>query len=153
MISYSENLLGAHDPKIVCMDQTGCKLLFPYSELQRFLPPKLLELYERVKQRKDIEMAGLENLEECPHCEFKIVIDNPDERLFRCQNADCEAVTCRKCKKPVSIATSLCSCNSFGIRTIYRKVVKVNPKLHLAESISPFVYQKCSRKRNSMLGM
>lgn len=106
MISYSENLLGAHDPRIICMDQSGCKLPFPYSELRRFLTPKLLDLYERVKQRKDIEMAGLENLEECPHCEFKIVIENQEERLFRCQNTECEAVTCRKCKKSVSVASA-----------------------------------------------
>ena len=101
MTSYSSNLLGSHNPNIICMDQSGCKLPFPYSELRRFLTPKLLDLYDRVKQAKDIAMAGLENLEECPYCEFKVVIDNPQERLFRCQNRDCEAVTCRECKKPV----------------------------------------------------
>jgi TRIAD3 protein (E3 ubiquitin-protein ligase RNF216) len=102
MTTYASNLLGSHNHNFVCMDQSGCKLLFTHSELRRFLPPKLLDLYERIKQTKEIQMAGLENLEECPHCEFKIVIDNPHERLFRCQNRHCEAVTCRKCKRPVS---------------------------------------------------
>ncbi|KAH9837572.1 uncharacterized protein C8Q71DRAFT_753273 [Rhodofomes roseus] len=100
MSSYAEGLLGAHDANIVCMDQTGCKLLFPASELRRFLTPKLLALYERVKQRKEIEAAGLEGLEECPHCDYKVVIENEQERLFRCQNEECMAVTCRQCKKP-----------------------------------------------------
>lgn len=100
MVSYASTLLGEHNPNIVCMDQSGCKLLFPESELRRFLSPKLLELYERVKQRKDIEAAGLENLEECPFCEYKCVIDNEMEKLFRCENAECGAVTCRTCKKP-----------------------------------------------------
>lgn len=103
MTSYCSTLLGEHNPNIVCMDQSGCKLLFPESELRRFLSPKLLELYERVKQRKDIEAAGLENLEECPFCEYKCVIDNDMEKLFRCENAECGAVTCRTCKKPVSV--------------------------------------------------
>ena len=103
MVSYASTLLGEHNPNIVCMDQSGCKLLFPESELRRFLSPKLLELYERVKQRKDIEAAGLENLEECPFCEYKCVIDNEMEKLFRCENAECGAVTCRTCKKPVSV--------------------------------------------------
>ena len=103
MISYASNLLGSHNPNIVCMDQSGCKLPFPESELQRFLTPKLLALYERVKQRKEIEAAGLENLEECPFCEYKVVIDNPQERLIRCENEECGAVTCRECKKLVSI--------------------------------------------------
>ena len=103
MVSYASNLLGVHNFKIVCMDQSGCKLLFPESELERFLTPKLLSLYERIKQAEEIEMAGLDGLEECPHCEFKAVIDDPSERLFRCQNAECEAVTCRECKRPVRL--------------------------------------------------
>ncbi|TBU39099.1 hypothetical protein BD309DRAFT_873009 [Dichomitus squalens] len=99
MLTYAETKLGEHDARIVCMDQSGCKLAFPESELRRFLTPKLLELYERVKQRKEIEAAGLEGLEECPFCEYKVVIENDEERLFRCENEGCGAVTCRKCKK------------------------------------------------------
>lgn len=100
MSSYASNLLGEHNPNIVCMDQSGCKLFFPQSELERFLTPKLLELYHRVRQRKDIEAAGLENLEECPFCDYKCVIENEMEKLFRCENVDCGAVSCRECKKP-----------------------------------------------------
>ncbi len=103
MMSYAETKLGEHDATIVCMDQSGCKLPFPDSELRRFLSPKLLELYERVKQRKEIEAAGLEGLEECPFCEYKVVIENDNERLFRCENDACGAVTCRQCKKLVSV--------------------------------------------------
>ncbi|KAF5391466.1 hypothetical protein D9757_002039 [Collybiopsis confluens] len=100
MSSYAENLLGSHNDKIICMDQSGCKLPFPVSELRRFLSDKLLDLYERVKQRKEIEMAGLDGLEECPFCDFKCVIENPDEKLLRCGNDEaCGAVTCRRCKK------------------------------------------------------
>ncbi|KAH9922385.1 uncharacterized protein B0H18DRAFT_1018159 [Fomitopsis serialis] len=95
-----QELLGSHDANIVCMDQSGCKLVFPESELRRFLTPKLLSLYERVTQRKEIEAAGLVGLEECPHCDYKVVIENDQEKLFRCQNEDCMAVTCRQCKKP-----------------------------------------------------
>jgi len=103
MAAYTSNLLGEHNFKIVCIDQSGCKLPFPESELKRFITPKLLSLYEKLKQAKEIEMAGLDGLEECPHCEFKGVIDDPSERLFRCQNEECGAVTCRKCKRPVRL--------------------------------------------------
>lgn len=106
MTSYASNLLGSHDPAIVCMDQSGCKQPFPDSELRRLLTPQLLALYERVKQRKEIEAAGLANLEECPFCEYKVVIENEDEKLFRCEGDDCGAVSCRGCKKPVSGSTS-----------------------------------------------
>jgi E3 ubiquitin-protein ligase RNF216 len=101
MVAYSSVLLGEQNLMIVCMDQSGCKLPFPESELKRFLTPELLSLYDKVRLRKDIEMAALDGLEECPHCDFKVVIDNPRERLFRCLNEDCGAVTCRVCKKPV----------------------------------------------------
>jgi len=87
------------------MDQSGCVLLFPDSELRRILSPKLLELYERVRQRRDIEAAGLDGLEECPFCEFQVVMDVDAEvdKLFRCLNEDCGKVSCRKCKKEVSL--------------------------------------------------
>src|SRR5262245_198308 len=79
MTNYSSGLLGSHDDNIVCMDQSGCKLPFAESELKRFLTPKLMALYERVKQRKDIEAAGLEGLEECPFCDYKVIIESIDE--------------------------------------------------------------------------
>ena len=101
MTSYASNLLGEHNPNIICMDQSGCKLPFPLSQLRRFLTPKLMELYDRVKQMKEIEAAGLENLESCPFCEYKVVIENPQEKLFRCESGDCGVVSCRGCKKVV----------------------------------------------------
>ncbi|KAJ6623544.1 hypothetical protein B0H10DRAFT_1786528 [Mycena sp. CBHHK59/15] len=101
MTSYAETLLGSHDHKIVCMDQSGCKLPFPDTELIRFLTPKLMALYERVKQTKEVEAAGLEGLEECPFCEYKCVIENEQEKLFTCRNEEggCAVVSCRQCKK------------------------------------------------------
>lgn len=100
--AYASTQLGAHDVNILCMDQSGCKHPFPESELRRLLSPKLMELYERVKQRKEIEAAGLDGLEECPFCEYKCVIENPNEKLFRCGNEEtCGAITCRSCKKVV----------------------------------------------------
>jgi E3 ubiquitin-protein ligase RNF216 len=105
---YCETLLGSHNPTILCMDQSGCKFHFPESELQRLLTPKLMSLYDRVKQQKEIEAAGIENLEECPFCEYKVVIDNPEEKLFRCENANCMSMTCRSCKKAVSRSEMCC---------------------------------------------
>lgn len=101
MTHYSETKLGEHDINIICMDQSGCKLAFYEDELKKFLPEKLLELYFRVKQRKEIEAAGVENLEECPFCDYKVIIENPHEKLFRCARDDCGVVSCRACKKPV----------------------------------------------------
>ncbi|KAI0083599.1 hypothetical protein BDY19DRAFT_1031916 [Irpex rosettiformis] len=100
MSSYCETKLGEHDINIICMDQSGCKLAFTEEELKKVLSGKLLELYYRVKQRKEIEAAGVENLAECPFCDYKVIIENPEERLFRCARDECGVVSCRACKKP-----------------------------------------------------
>ncbi|EIW78179.1 hypothetical protein CONPUDRAFT_107947 [Coniophora puteana RWD-64-598 SS2] len=97
--SYASNLLGEHNPALRCMDQSGCTALFSEDTLSCVLTPKLMELYHRVKQRKEIEAAGLEGLEECPFCEYKCVIENPEEKLFRCERRECGAVSCRGCQK------------------------------------------------------
>jgi TRIAD3 protein (E3 ubiquitin-protein ligase RNF216) len=51
-----------------------------------------MSLYERVKQTKEVEAAGIEGLEECPFCEYKCVIENEQEKLFACRNDECGAV-------------------------------------------------------------
>ncbi|THH12108.1 hypothetical protein EW146_g7819 [Bondarzewia mesenterica] len=101
VIAYASTKLGEHNPDLTCMDLSGCKLPFPDSELRRILPVKLLELFERVRQRRDVEAAGLEGLEECPFCDYKAVIDVDIEtdKIFRCQNEECGKFSCRKCKK------------------------------------------------------
>lgn len=61
-----------------------------------------MALYDRVVARKEVEAAEIDGLEECPFCEYKVVIENEAEKLFRCQAEACGAVSCRACKKPVS---------------------------------------------------
>ncbi|KAF9468244.1 hypothetical protein BDZ94DRAFT_1154032 [Collybia nuda] len=100
MNSYAGTLLGGHDPNIICIHQSGCKAAIPPSELRRFLSTKMMQLWERLKQRKEVEAAGLEGLEECPFCEWGCLIENEDEKLFRCGNNEtCGVVSCRGCKK------------------------------------------------------
>ena len=98
---YTATKLGDLDPYITCMDQSGCRLLFAESQLSRCLSSKLLHLYERVKQTKEIEAAGIEGLEECPFCEYKVIIENDEEKLLVCEREDCGAISCRTCKKLV----------------------------------------------------
>jgi TRIAD3 protein (E3 ubiquitin-protein ligase RNF216) len=85
------------------MDMSGCKHVFSDTELARVLTPKLLTLYHRMRQVKEVEAAGLSGLESCPFCEYKVVIENPDEKLFRCENEECGVASCRQCKKLVCI--------------------------------------------------
>jgi len=100
MKSYAANLLGMDDPKINCIDQSGCAAPIPESELRRFLPDGMMKLWERVKQRKEIEAAGLVGLEECPFCDYAVIIEDAEDKLLRCGNLGvCGVVSCRTCKK------------------------------------------------------
>ena len=53
---------------------------------------------QRLLQQKHIKESGLE-LDSCPFCDFSISIENPQEKLLRCQNEDCAVVSCRNCKR------------------------------------------------------
>jgi TRIAD3 protein (E3 ubiquitin-protein ligase RNF216) len=51
--------------------------------------------------------ANLDDLEDCPFCEFKAIYPPPEEdREFRCLNPDCEKVSCRLCKGETHIPKS-----------------------------------------------
>jgi len=58
-------------------------------------------LYYRLKQAKELEQAALDGLESCPSCHYAAVIENPEEKLFRCMNEECMQTTCRKCRRKV----------------------------------------------------
>jgi E3 ubiquitin-protein ligase RNF216 len=108
MTSYASAKLGEQNSDIHCMDVSGCKMAFPDFELRRVLPDSLFGLYEAIRQRRDIEFAGLEGLEGCPFCDYKVVIDVDFEtdKVLRCQNEVCEKVSCRRCKREVGICTN-----------------------------------------------
>jgi E3 ubiquitin-protein ligase RNF216 len=79
----AEEAIGNRKALIVCMDQSGCKSPFSFAEIKRFLPEKSFGLWERIKAEKEIEAAEIEGLEECPFCDFKVIIENEEEKLFR----------------------------------------------------------------------
>ncbi|GMK58158.1 hypothetical protein CspeluHIS016_0501900 [Cutaneotrichosporon spelunceum] len=97
--SLAENKLGEQLTNITCMDVSQCDAAFTDAVLADVCGEKTMSLYHRLRQMKDLEMAAIDGLESCPHCPFAMVIENPDEKLFRCFNADCKQVTCRKCKR------------------------------------------------------
>lgn len=111
---------------ISCMDTSGCPAPFTDSELSRLLSEKSLHLYHRLKQAKEVEEAAIDGLESCPACSYAAVIENPDEKLFRCEKKGCRQVSCRKCRKLVrDVLIVLRALNND--RNTYPKLVKVSP--------------------------
>ncbi|RXW25103.1 hypothetical protein EST38_g771 [Candolleomyces aberdarensis] len=83
--AYASSQLGSQNVSLTCMHTSGCTLHFPESELSRLLPNKLLGLYNRLKQQKELKEANIDGLEECPFCDWACVMDVPPEqdKLFR----------------------------------------------------------------------
>ncbi|KAF9506192.1 hypothetical protein BS47DRAFT_1399698 [Hydnum rufescens UP504] len=75
------------------------KSTFINPKLNVIFPPRLMGLWERIKQEKAISQAQIEGLESCPFCSYSVVIENEQERLFRCESEECGIVSCRACKK------------------------------------------------------
>ncbi len=76
------------------MDE-GCKKDFSLRALRTLLRPQVVDLILRRSQQAELRSAQLDNMEACPFCDFALIIENPDERLFRCQNPDCLKESCR----------------------------------------------------------
>jgi hypothetical protein len=142
MRAYGSSLLGTQNPDIKCLDLSGCNALIPESELRRFLPDEMMRLWERARQRKDIQSADLKGLEECPFCDYSVIIESAVEKLLRCGNKEvCGIVSCRACKKPVSTLRFLfCvvrNTTSSTCRIIYHCAVTVCFQLIYSISASP----------------
>jgi TRIAD3 protein (E3 ubiquitin-protein ligase RNF216) len=40
-------------------------------------------------------LAEIDGLECCPYCPYAVIVDNPDDKIFRCLNPECMKETCR----------------------------------------------------------
>jgi hypothetical protein len=89
-----------------------------------------MELYFRLRLAQELEDAAIEGLEMCPSCPWAVVIDNPDDKLFRCQNESCGKVSCRTCRK--SVGRSLLPdgiLDQADVRNTYLLAAKVRDKI------------------------
>jgi TRIAD3 protein (E3 ubiquitin-protein ligase RNF216) len=80
-----ETVFGKGQTDLHCLDGSGCKALFPHNQLEKSLGTVT---YNKIMDRlADIEVrqAGIEGLHQCPFCDYKAEINNPDDKVFKCQ--------------------------------------------------------------------
>lgn len=95
--AYVKSEVGDSRCKVLCT--AGCGAAFARAQLHLLDDKELLEKLEQLQQEKDIRDAGLDNLEECPFCDYKAILPPIEEDFeFRCANQQCEKVSCRRCK-------------------------------------------------------
>ena len=59
----------------------------------------------------------------CPFCDFGAIVENDDDKEFRCQNKECQIVSCRKCRVESHIPLS-CEGNSLQLNSFNRRTCK-----------------------------
>ncbi len=81
------------------MEFRSCEGQFVPRQLKRFLDTATINRLEHMQQQEAIRAAGLEDLVECPFCDYKAIYPPIEEnRLFECQNPECEITSCRACR-------------------------------------------------------
>ncbi|GAA5939340.1 hypothetical protein JCM3775_007195 [Rhodotorula graminis] len=99
-LANASDRIGRRQAVLPCMT-ADCSARFDPKSYPSFLAPKMVDSLAALAQQKDLDEAfdGVEGFEKCPFCPFACLIENPDERLFRCERPECRKVSCRKCRK------------------------------------------------------
>jgi hypothetical protein len=103
--TYIASEIGDARCRVLCT--AGCGAGFAPAQLNRIDDKRLLEKLADLQQEQDIRDAGLEDLEECPFCDYKAIMPPVEEDFeFRCADPECEKVSCRRCKALTHIPIS-----------------------------------------------
>ncbi|BGP35877.1 hypothetical protein JCM10296v2_007729 [Rhodotorula toruloides] len=99
-VANASDRIGRRQAVLPCMT-AECTATFPPATYSSFFPPRMIESLASIAQQVDLDTAfhGVDGFEKCPFCPYACYIDNPHERLLRCERAECRKVTCRQCKK------------------------------------------------------
>ncbi|KAB2574963.1 Ubiquitin-protein ligase [Lasiodiplodia theobromae] len=118
-----------------CCDPT-CGADFSNAQLKAFIDPKVFCRMEKLQQQDDLRKAGIENLVQCPFCDFQAECEPVEvDREFRCQNADCEIVSCRLCRLESHVPLT---CEEAG------KERSGNVRHHIEEAMTKALVRTCN---------
>lgn len=103
----AENEIGLSKYELGCMSMDGCQAGFARDQRDLFLDQNAAIALERIEQEAVLRLAGIENLETCPFCPFAAEYPPVEvDKEFRCQNPECEFVSCRLCRQETHIPKS-----------------------------------------------
>lgn len=139
--TYIKSEIGDARCRILCT--AGCGAGFEPAQLNLVADKKLLQKLAELQQEKDIRDAGLEDLEDCPFCDYKAIMPPIEEDFeFRCANPDCEKVSCRRCK---SISHIPISCEQ------YASEKKANSRHTIEEAMTAALIRSCNKCKKQFI--
>jgi len=121
--------------RFACVENS-CPGEYSMPLVSELLPPKDLNRLNRRIQEENIRQAAIDGLECCPYCPYAVIVDNPDDKIFRCLNPECMKETCRLCKEPNHIPLR-CDEVEKGLELEMRKFIE--------EHVTEAMIRKCPR--------
>ncbi|KAI7155143.1 hypothetical protein KC349_g7192 [Hortaea werneckii] len=133
--AYIKSEVGESRCRLLC--PAGCSAGFAPNQLNLLEDKQLLEKFAELEQEKAIRDAGLEDLEECPFCDYKAILPPIEEDFeFRCANPECEQTSCRRCK---CISHIPMSCEQ------YAKENRISSRHRIEEAMTAAMIRSCNR--------
>ncbi|KAI6851343.1 hypothetical protein KC327_g16427 [Hortaea werneckii] len=139
--AYIKSEVGESRCRLLC--PSGCGSGFAPNQLNLLEDKQLLEKFAELEQEEAIRDAGLEDLEECPFCDYKAILPPIEEDFeFRCANPECEQVSCRRCK---SISHIPMSCEQ------YAKENRISSRHKIEEAMTAAMIRSCNRCKKQFI--
>ncbi|CAG0894515.1 unnamed protein product [Darwinula stevensoni] len=118
-----------------CLD-VSCSALFDYRTLAKLMKPSVMSRILKQKQAEEIKAADIPCLECCPFCDFAMIVEDSNEKLFRCLNPECMKESCRLCKEPSHIPLR---CDEV------EKEAEVQARTYLENEMSESIIRECHK--------
>lgn len=139
--TYIKSEIGDSRCRVLCT--AGCGAGFEPAQLNLISDKQLLQKLADLQQEKDIREANLDDLEECPFCDYKAIMPPIEENFeFHCANPECEKVSCRRCKGSSHIPIS---CEQFA------KEKKANSRHTIEEAMTAALIRSCNRCKKQFI--
>lgn len=139
--NYIKSEIGESRCRVMCT--AGCGSGFAPNQLNLLADKGLLEKLGQLQQEKDIRDAGLDDLEECPFCDYKAILPPIEEDFeFRCANPRCEKVSCRRCK---SLSHIPFTCEQ------HQKDNAVNSRHKIEEAMTAAMIRSCNKCKKTFI--
>lgn len=139
--TYIKSEIGDSRCRVLCT--AGCGAGFEPAQLNLISDKQLLQKLADLQQEKDIREANLDDLEECPFCDYKAIMPPIEENFeFHCANPECEKVSCRRCKSSSHIPIS---CEQFA------KEKKANSRHTIEEAMTAALIRSCNRCKKQFI--
>ena len=139
--TYIKAEVGESRCRVLCT--AGCGSGFASRQLTLIADKPLLAKLAQLQQEKDIRDAGLDDLEECPFCDYKAILPPIEEDFeFRCANPECEKVSCRRCK---SVSHIPISCEQ------HAKDNQINSRHKIEEAMTAALIRACKKCKKQFI--